>query len=223
MKDYKKYLLPLSFMIAFLLTGALYPIFNTDSRGVYSLVTEFDKMVPFVKEFIIPYITWYPFLGLGLLYFFFKDKDIYYKVIISLIVGMLISYGTYLVFQTTVPRPELAGNDLFTKLISNIYKQDKPFNCFPSLHVLETYTIIKGVKASADRNKLIDFITVFVGSLIIISTQFIKQHVILDLIFAIILAEIVFNLVYKLDLNKCTAYIKTSVLSMFGKKKTEDY
>ncbi len=223
MKGSKKYMLPIGAMVLFLLTGALYPLFSTDSRGVYSLVTDFDKMIPFTKEFIIPYVSWYPFIFLSLLYFYIKDSELYYKEIISIILGMLISYGIYFIFQTAVPRPELSGNDIFTKLIALIYANDKPFNCFPSLHVLETYLIMKGIKTSSCKNKLNSFIINSVGILIIISTQLIKQHVILDLIFAIILGEIIFNFIYKLDLSKAAFTIKAFVLALFANKKPENY
>ncbi|ERI93565.1 hypothetical protein HMPREF1982_01649 [Clostridiales bacterium oral taxon 876 str. F0540] len=223
MKGYKKYILPIGAMGLFLLTGALYPLFSTDSRGVYSLVTDFDKMIPFTKEFIIPYISWYPFIFLSLLYFYIKDSDIYYKEIIGIILGMFISYGIYFVFQTAVPRPELSENDIFTKLVALIYTNDKPFNCFPSLHVLETYLIMKGIKISNCKNKLNSFIINSVGIMIIISTQLVKQHVILDLVFAIILAEIIFNFVYKLDLNKLALNIKAFIIPLLPNKKPENY
>jgi membrane-associated phospholipid phosphatase len=223
MKVLKQYIAPSIFMIIFLIMGSLYPTFNTDIRGSYSLVTALDNAVPFVKEFIIPYIAWYPFIFLGLLYFCFKDRDIYYKVLISLTIGVIISYGIYFTFQTTVPRPELVGDDFFTKLISVIYKRDKPFNCLPSLHVLETYLMIKGIQFSSAKNRLNSFIITFIGSLIIISTQLIKQHILLDLVSSIILAELIFKLVYKLDLHKSAAIIKDFITDLFPNNETENY
>lgn len=222
MKSFKEYLTPSIFMIAFLIVGSLYPLFNSDSRGVYSLVTEFDTALPFMKEFIIPYIAWYPFMAFGLLYFCIKDKDIYYKILISLIIGTLISYATFFVFQTHVPRPELTGSDLFTKLVSIIYANDKPYNCFPSLHVLQTYLIIKGIKVSTLKNKLNDFVITSTGTLIILSTQFIKQHVILDLVVSVILGEVLFRLVCKLDLEKTSDNIKAFLFPAFENEKNHE-
>jgi membrane protein DedA with SNARE-associated domain len=63
----------------------------------------------------------------------------------------------------------------------------------------------------------------FFGGLIIISTQFVKQHVILDMIFAIILGEVIFYFVYKLNIEKAFYDIKSFANSIFQNENAENY
>ncbi|EQB9786979.1 phosphatase PAP2 family protein, partial [Clostridium botulinum] len=70
-------------------------------------------------------------------------------------------------------------------------------------------------------SKTIDITVIILGILIILSTQFIKQHVLLDAIFAIILGEGIYNMInyYGLEMIKKCQQKKSSLLMM--KKKSE--
>jgi membrane-associated phospholipid phosphatase len=199
MSKLKENLIDLSFLISIPVLGLIYPLLNNTSNGVRSLVTDADKAIPFVKEFIIPYVLWYPFIFACLLYFYMKDRRTYFRTLISINIGMIISFIIYFTFQTHVPRPILEGEDLLTKLVLIIYKGDNPYNCFPSIHVLESYLMIKGIYDC--RNKIgLAVITIdIMSTLIILATMFVKQHVLLDVLGGIYLGEIVFNYVSKFE------------------------
>lgn len=199
MSKLKESLIDLSCLLSIPLTGLAYPLLNNASNGAQSLVTEVDRAIPFVKEFIIPYVLWYPFIFACLLYFFMKDRRVYFKTLISINIGMITSFIIYLVFQTHVPRPALEGNDLFTRLVGAIYNGDNPYNCFPSIHVLESYLMIKGIHACRDKSGFAVISTDLMAVLIIFATLFVKQHVIIDVLGGIYLGEIVFNLVPEFD------------------------
>ncbi|MBK5240739.1 MAG: phosphatase PAP2 family protein [Clostridium sp.] len=117
---------------------------------------------------------------------------------ITLCLCYVVTFITYYFFQTTVPRPLVTGDDIFSKLILFTYNSDAPFNCFPSIHVITAYLAMKGINAT-DAIKRIKFPVNIVGFLIIISTEFVKQHVIMDIFFAIILCDVILN---------CTNYIE---------------
>lgn len=170
-----------------------YALLNNSSRGVHSLVTNLDRSIPYVKYFVIFYVIWYPFVVGALLYFCIRWRKTYYKVISSFIFGMILCYITFYFYQTTVPRPELYGTDFYTNLVRFIYSTDNPFNCFPSIHVLTSYLIIKGIRENMKKLSILSIISISTSVFIILSTQFIKQHVIMDLVFAVILSEVVYN------------------------------
>lgn len=109
MVKYKDQLLSLCLVFLLVLINSVYFYLNNPQQGVHSLVTDLDKSVPFVSLFAIPYLIWYPFIALTLIYFYFRYRQTFYKVMSSYAVGMLISYVIYLLFQTTVPRPVLLG------------------------------------------------------------------------------------------------------------------
>lgn len=200
-------------MLVIPVINIIYRKLNNPLNGCYNLVTFLDKQVPFIKEFIVVYWAWYPFLILVLVYFCFNYRNIYYKTMITIILGMLLCYMTYFFFQTTVPRPALYGRDIFIGIIKLTYRWDKPFNCFPSIHVLTTYAAIRGCMEGV-KNKFNKMSINFTGIFIILSTQFVKQHVILDLISAIILAEILYRFAAGFILEKCEMILSNKYINI---------
>ncbi|MBZ9689742.1 phosphatase PAP2 family protein [Clostridium estertheticum] len=194
MKKFKSDLIALSFMASIVVSIIFYKLLNNGDGNINSLVTNVDQTIPFLKIFILPYVTWYGYIAVGLIYLCMKNRKTYYTSLISLNIGLVICYIIYAIFQTTVPRPIVAGTDILSKLVNMIYKYDNPFNCFPSMHVTTTYIIMKGINGT-ENNIIISFIFNIIGILIIISTQFVKQHVVLDLVFAILLSEVIFRFI----------------------------
>ncbi|WP_338130587.1 phosphatase PAP2 family protein [Cohnella ginsengisoli] len=122
--------------------------------------------------------------------FFVKDVRTFYRAIATYTICALVCYLVYSVFQTTVPRPDLVGHDPLTRLVAYIYHRDQPFNCFPSIHCFSSYMVFRMLASSSFKTRR-SLTLVGIGSgLIILSTQFIKQHVLLDLVAAIALVEL---------------------------------
>lgn len=197
----------------------IYEILNNGKRGAYSLVTDFDKATPFLKIFILPYVSWYFFIFLTLAYLCLKDRQIYYKTLLTYIGGLMVCYLTYYFFQTTVPRPELVGNDLLTKMVSLIYAADEPFNAFPSIHAFSSYIMIKAINYSSIRNRVNSFVIKGVAISIILSTLFVKQHVVLDVFAAALLGEVIFGFVYNYTGVNLPLWRKKPYLLSMTKKK----
>lgn len=207
-KKFKDNLLPLMLMILIPLTNIFYGLLNNSTRGVYSLVTDLDKAIPFSEVFIIPYMLWYPFIVLTLIYFCFYYKDVYYKTLSTLVLGMILCYGVYFFFQTTVPRPELIGEDILTKVVRIVYNSDNPYNCFPSIHVLTSYAMIIGMRKSGSNNQKVKNAISATAWIVILSTLLVKQHVILDVVFGVMFAKLAYKIIEKLKIERCMLWIK---------------
>ena len=103
-------------------------------------------------------------------------------------------------------RPIIPKSDLLTDFIIRItyYFDNPPLNCFPSIHCLFCFQVIYSYLFSKyDKKKKWIFITI--SFLIIISTLFIKQHYIYDVISALLVC-IIANLLC--DLFKIYNYFK---------------
>ena len=194
MKKLKQDLIALSFMASIVVSFIFYKLLNNGNGNINSLVTNVDESIPFLKIFILPYITWYGYIAIALIYLCMKNRKTYYKSLISLNIGIVVCYIIYAIFQTTVPRPVVNETDILSKLVNIIYKYDNPFNCFPSMHVTTTYILMKGINHT-ENNLITSIIFNIIGILIIISTQFVKQHVVLDLVFAMLLSEVIFRFI----------------------------
>jgi len=211
----------LSLILTIPLLNIFYFLLNNPQRGAYSLVTDLDHYIPFVKEFIIPYVIWYFYIFGTLVFLCLKDKKVYYRTILAIDIGLLICYVIFFAFQTHVPRPLLVGDDIFTKLVALIYSHDQPYNGFPSIHVLLSFLMIKGINKYQERNLWNMSIVYLIGILIILSTVFVKQHVVLDVLAGIIIGNVIFDLVYCLDMEKTRAMLKKPASMLLVSKKGE--
>ena len=194
MKKFFKNLLPLLLIGTIPFSNLFYWTLNNTKRGVYDLTTDLDRFLPLIKIFIIPYMTLWFFLAFCFVYLCYKNRKVYYKIMTTLVLCYVVAFITYYFFQTTVQRPLVTGDDIFSKLILFTYNSDKPYNCFPSIHVITAYLAVKGINATNARKSIKIPVNVL-GFLIIISTQFVKQHVIMDIFFAIFLCDVFFNLI----------------------------
>lgn len=185
-------------LLVFPLLGGVYQLLNNRPQKAVVLLTTVDQEIPFMPIFIIPYILWYGYIFCYLIYFCFKDTKIYLKTITLIVAGELICFGIYFFFQTHVPRPTIEGNGLLTTLVQWIYTKDQPYNCFPSIHVLTTFAIMLASLHIKNKHILNTACIHIVGSLIIISTLFVKQHVIFDMISSMFLVTFLYGLSFEL-------------------------
>ncbi len=167
-----------------------------------------DDHIPFCEWFIIPYLLWFAYVLTVVLLFFFKDKDDYFRTCIFLFTGMTI----FLIISTLFPngqhlRPKvMPRNNILTTLVSYLYSTDTPTNIWPSIHV---YNSLGAHFAIMKSRQLADKKWIRLGSLIlcisiILSTMFLKQHSVFDVVTAFIMAAIMYGITYKYDI--LTAY-----------------
>jgi hypothetical protein len=220
LKKLFKKLLPLLLIGCVPFSNLFYWGLNNTQRGIYDLTTDLDRVLPLIKIFIIPYMTLWFFLAICFVYLCYKNRRVYYKIMITLCLCYVVTFIIYYFFQTTVTRPLVTGDDIFSKLILFTYNSDEPYNCFPSIHVITAYLAMKGIN-STDAIKRIKLPVNVMGFLIIISTEFVKQHVIMDIFFAIILCDIILYCInyvetqYTIyDLEKSSILPKQNVVDM---------
>lgn len=174
-----------------------YVISNTLSQNGKNLALMLDKEIPFVSLFVFPYVYWYIYIVIGLIFILSKDRKRYLRTLMAIYIGMCMCYVFYYLYPVEISRPVIDNNTIANKLVNIIYENDRPVNCFPSIHVLNTYIIMRFTKVKD--NKSWFYYTNIIGILIMLSTLFIKQHFILDGVVAIILAEVVILIAKKVE------------------------
>jgi membrane-associated phospholipid phosphatase len=200
-KKIKEGILSLSTMLCLFPLNIFYITLNNSKRGSRSLILGIDSLIPFIEIFIIPYLAWYAFIFLTMAFLCFKDRKTYFITLISYGFGLIASNITFFFFQTTVPRPELIGNGLFTRMVQMVYGADQPYNCFPSIHVLTSYLMVKAIMCSSVKNKTNTSVILMSAIMIIVSTLFVKQHVVLDVAAGILYGEVLFRLSQDLSIK----------------------
>ena len=172
-----------------------------------------DDKIPFCEIFIIPYYAWFIYVAAVMLYFLFNmEVEVYYKNYMFLVTGMTL----FLIISTLFPnmhqlRPDVMPRDnVFTHMIALLYKADTPTNLWPSIHVYNSLGTMIAVRNSKKIGKVGKILSDIMGVLIILSTMFIKQHSIYDVVTAFFMA-IIFYL----------AFYHSTIVESFCKKREE--
>lgn len=173
---------------------------RTVTKNYHIIHTRIDDKIPFIEYFIIPYMLWFIFVAITLTYFFFTSVKDYYKMCLFLFSGMTI----FLIISTIFPnghnlRPEVFERDnIFVHMVQFLYSVDTPTNICPSIHVYNSIgTYIAITKSGRLKNKKqITIPAFFLTISICASTVFLKQHSIVDVIAAVVIAVILYSLVY---------------------------
>ena len=167
----------------------------------YIINSPLDKYIPFCEIFVIPYLFWFLFVAIGVLYFFFTNRKEFYRVMGFLIIGMTI----FLFISTIFPnglhlRPTVFPRDnIFTDMVKNmVYANDTSTNVLPSIHAFNSLGISIAVFHSETLKKRrgIQIATHITTLLILMSTVCLKQHSITDVIAAFLMAGLIYPLVY---------------------------
>lgn len=176
----------------------------------YIIHSPLDDFIPFVEYFIIPYYLWFIFIVVSVMYFFFTDKIGFYRIASFLIIGMT----AFLIICTIFPnglnlRPTVFARDNFcVDLVKALYKTDTPTNVLPSIHVFNTLGVLIAFTHS---DKIKSYKSVMcgvyiLGILIILSTVFLKQHSVTDVIAAFVMACVVYPITYASQMRKATRF-----------------
>lgn len=163
-----------------------------------------DDYIPFCEAFIIPYFLWFLYVAAVVFYFFFKNKTDYYKTCTFLFTGMTI----FLIISTLWPnghhlRPlVMPRENVFTQLVETLYSIDTATNLWPSIHVYNSLGAHFAIMNSKEfeNKKGIRIGSFILAASIILSTVFLKQHSVFDVLTAFIMAAIMYTLVYRSDL-----------------------
>lgn len=174
---------------------------NIPAHEYFIIQSPLDSYIPFLEFFVIPYLLWFIFMVVGVMYFFFTNKRDFYRVTSFLIIGMTI----FLIISTVFPnglhlRPTVFPREnIFTDMVRNIvYANDTSTNVLPSIHVFNSLGISIAVANSESLRKktAVQVITHVLTVLIIMSTVCLKQHSITDVVAALLMAGIIYPFVY---------------------------
>lgn len=166
------------------------------TEDYYIIESSLDAYIPFAEWFIVPYLLWFPFIAVGVVYFIFRDKSDYYRLCGTLISGMTV----FLIVSTVFPnglalRPDLSTlgrENIFLDLVATLHKADTSTNVCPSIHVYNSLAVCLAVFASKHLKTryAVKAGTLILTVLICMSTVFLKQHSIIDVFCAFALMAV---------------------------------
>ncbi len=181
-KNWPYYVVNIFLAIGVYYGSKIYDLTNHATLHIHCLQTAIDRAIPFVPQFIVIYNSLEPVIYISLIFFFIFHPRIFSALASAMIALFLISNGVYLVFQTYVPRPTLTPHtNWYVDQVIKLYNSDNPYNCFPSLHC-GTSALVASFWFVKKRYRFIAWIMTIWAVLIVLSTQFLKQHVLADIL-----------------------------------------
>lgn len=173
---------------------------KTVKNNYHVMHSELDDLIPFEECFIIPYLLWFVYVAAVVVYLFFSSREDYYRCCTFLFTGMTLCLLVCTLFPNgTDFRPVVdPEKNVFCWLVSLIHKADTCTNVFPSVHVYNSLGAHIAVTHSETlgKNKWIRGGSFVLMVSICLSTVFLKQHSVIDVVGASFLAAAIYPLAY---------------------------
>lgn len=156
----------------------------------YSMQTMLDAKIPLIPEMILVYWGCYLFWIMNYYLSAKYDKGNGYKFIRAHFIGETACFFFFIFFPTMMIRPEITGFDFCSRALKMTYLIDRADNLFPSIHCFVSWLCWIGVRNNTKIPVWYQKLSLLMAIAVCISTVTVKQHVIVDVIAGILLAEI---------------------------------
>ena len=167
--------------------GALFMLYGPLNHGPARWVarTSLDEHIPLVTPLVVPYVSALALGPVTLLVFLARSVRLAQSALLAAILLLIVAYACYFFAQTHVARPVVPGDDVFARMLRGVYANDEAYNCFPSLHVGSA--VIIAIHWLRLHRKAGAYVAAWCV-LIIISTVFVRQHYLADVLAGLLLA-----------------------------------
>lgn len=164
---------------------------NWAGRSYIEVSCALDELIPFCEWFLIPYLFWFVYLIGMMAYGFFFDVENFNRMMKYVILTYSVTMVIYLLFPTVqLLRPAVFPRDnLLTTLVGMIYAFDTNTNVCPSIHVLGSFAAMyAGWNSRHFSSRGWRIVFAALCALICVSTVFMKQHSVVDVLAALPIA-----------------------------------
>ncbi len=176
----------------------IWAYFMGEALYYYPIEVAFDAKIPFCEWFILPYLFWFLFLVGMILYGLLFDILAFRRFSWFVILSYSATAIVYLLFPNMQAlRPvEFARENLLTAIVQGLYSFDTNTNVCPSIHVLGSLAVcIAGLHAKRLHKWGWRLFFILSTTLISLSTVFLKQHSIVDVLAALALGAVCYPIV----------------------------
>jgi len=159
-----------------------------------------DDAIPFCEYFLIPYLFWFVFLAGMIGYTLLFDTESFERFMKFVMITYTMAILIYILFPNCQElRPVSFDRDnIFTRFLAGFYQFDTNTNVCPSIHVIGSVAVM--VTAWHSKHFSTPGWKIVFGlaaTLICISTLFLKQHSVLDILAAIPICMAGYHAVYR--------------------------
>ena len=155
------------------------------TRDTCQLDTALDRAIPFTPEWHVFYALIYLFVALPVP--IIRDRALMRRTGLAYLLVMLVSFIVFALLPVSFPRPDPLpepGN-FWTWAVYLNYAIDQPNNCFPSLHIAFSYLVAFVLWRTS---RPVGAVCYVLATGIALSTLFVKQHYIADVVGGFVVA-----------------------------------
>ncbi len=164
-----------------------------------------DDKIPFCEYFLIPYYFWFVFLIGMLLYTLLWDTECFRRYMYFIMITYTATCLIYLIYPTAQElRPQsMLRDNVFTDVVKFLYVFDTNTNVCPSLHVIGSVAVLFASWHTPQFRHFAWQVFFWVGTVLIcLSTVFLKQHSVIDILVAIPLCLVAYPIAFGNKLKK---------------------
>ena len=182
------------YFILYFLTENLIPL-----EKCHLIHSPLDDLIPFNEWFFLPYTFWFFLVAGSLLWFLLYDVESFKGLSKFIIVTQVVAMAVYIIYPSRQDlRPEVFPRDNFlTHVAAFIYAFDTPTGVCPSLHVAYSMGIASTWVKKQDAPTAWKIFVVLAAVVISIATAFVKQHSVVDILWALPLSLLAEWIVYR--------------------------
>lgn len=225
MFDMKKQLIPryayLPIVVCLVWNTLVYNMtrFFTNKMPHYDFSIKLDSYIPFVSSFVVIYVLSYVLWIIGFLVFAKESRSLCNEFFAAEFVCKTICLLCFVIIPTTMTRANVPSGGVLNWLTNAVYSLDQPNNLFPSIHCMESWICFRGALRCKKVHPMYSKVWFVLAILICMSTVFVKQHVFVDIIGGIVVAEIGLFLSKKFNLGRAYDVVRYKFITLVRPKK----
>ena len=146
-----------------------------------------DDIIPFNEYFLVFYCGWYVLVFGSLVYYFFYDVQRFRELDLYIFTTQMAAMACYIFWPSRQDlRPEVFPREnVFTWIMGLIYTFDTNTGVCPSLHVAYSLAIVSVMVKDDQLKKPFKVLVTCYCLMVCLSTAFVKQHSVVDIIAAL--------------------------------------
>lgn len=146
-----------------------------------------DDIIPFNEYFLVFYCGWYVLVFGSLVYYFFYDVQRFRELDLYIFTTQMAAMACYIFWPSRQDlRPEVFPREnVFTWIMGLIYTFDTNTGVCPSLHVAYSLAIVSVMVKDDQLKKPFKVLVTCFCLMVCLSTAFVKQHSVVDIIAAL--------------------------------------
>ena len=156
----------------------------------WDLALPLDARIPFRPAWIVIYILAYLQWAVGYVLIARESRAHCNRVLAGEIIAKFICMLFFIALPTRIERPVVEGSGVFAALTRLIFASDLPGNLFPSIHCLESWICFRGAIGMKRVPRWYAPAMLAFTLMVFASTVLVKQHVLVDIPAAILVAEL---------------------------------